>query len=73
MNGSKILQTLDANEWSKEFIDTFKDRKEEIDLNLMRTWFANAIMCGYDFRQREIDSLRAKIQIAYDKGFDDGV
>lgn len=51
---------IDAMNWAKEFIETFSDplSKEiqhwKIDENLMHSWFANAIMTGYDFAKRQM-------------------
>lgn len=36
-----ILQSTDAQVWAKEFIRLFGDRLEDIDEDLMITWFAN--------------------------------
>lgn len=35
---------MDARRWAKEFVRL----NPGIDEDLMHTWFANAIMCGYD-------------------------
>ena len=40
------LQTIDARVWAKEFCSRFGN--ETVDEALMITWFANAIMRGYD-------------------------
>lgn len=39
-----LHQTMDADVWAKEFC------RLNIcsDVDMMRAWFANAIMCGYD-------------------------
>jgi hypothetical protein len=39
-----LHQTTDASEWAREFKRLFPDSDE----SLMLTWFANAIMVGYD-------------------------
>lgn len=39
---------FDATVWAKEFMDIFGDKLNTIDESLMHTWFANAIMCGWD-------------------------
>lgn len=41
--GAKLLATTDASAWAKEFVRTFGGDEE-----LMRAWFANAIMTGWD-------------------------
>jgi hypothetical protein len=51
--GAKLHSTIDAEVWAKEFMNAWGDKiyqtnGECIDLDLMRTWFANAIMCGFD-------------------------
>ena len=49
-NLAKFLQRLgtDGQLWAKEFMKKFEEKKEEIDEELMRSWFANAIMAGHD-------------------------
>lgn len=58
----KLTQTIDASVWAKTFMEMFKDRHEEIDEELMLTWFANAIMTGSDRQyyrmQPKIDKLK---------------
>lgn len=39
-----LLETTDANVWAKEFVRI----NPCIDLDSIRSWFANAIMCGSD-------------------------
>lgn len=48
MNELKLLQTMDASIWAKEFMSIFGNRKQDIDEDLMLGWFANAIMTGHD-------------------------
>lgn len=38
-----LHQDMDAERWAKDFIEINGG-----DLDTMRAWFANAIMCGYD-------------------------
>lgn len=52
MHENELLQTMDATVWAAEFMERFKDRKQDIDADLMLGWFANAIMTGWDFRER---------------------
>lgn len=49
-NSAEFLQRLgtDGQLWAKEFMKKFEEKKEEIDEELMRSWFANAIMAGHD-------------------------
>lgn len=42
------LQSFDAVDWAKEFMRIFDKRRDEIDEALMLTWFANALMRGFD-------------------------
>jgi hypothetical protein len=42
----EVTQTTDALVWAKEFMRLFEDRREDIDADLMLTWFANAIETG---------------------------
>lgn len=51
-----ILQdTMDANIWAKEFMRLHKKFAWEVDEDMMRGWFANAIMAGYDNAMRKKD------------------
>ena len=45
--------TMDAKLWAEAFMRRFEHRKDEIDEGLMLTWFANAIMAGYDHARRQ--------------------
>lgn len=45
METKDLLQTMDADKWAKEFI---KLNPDATDLDMMRAWFANAIMTGWD-------------------------
>jgi len=45
-----LLQTMDAQEWAKEFIRIAPDATDE---GSMIGWFANAIMTGYDAGARK--------------------
>lgn len=45
---SDLLQTMDAKKWAEEFMRLFGNKREEIDEGLMISWFASAIMVGYD-------------------------
>lgn len=48
-----LIYEFDADKWAKEFMRIWGDRRDELDLDLMRSWFANAIMAGYDHAKRE--------------------
>ena len=47
----------DAREWAKEFIKTIQANNIPLvfDEDFMTTWFANAIMCGYDYAYKEMN------------------
>ncbi len=64
----KLYTTMDATVWAEEFLKCVVFEKHPIDLDTMRAWFANSIMCGYDHHgyktQKQIDSLNAKLKIA---------
>lgn len=51
--GAKLHGTMNAETWAFEFMKMFCERRNEIDEDLMRAWFANSIMCGYDHGQRK--------------------
>lgn len=45
----------DAREWAKKFMETTQANNIIINQELMLTWFANAIMCGYDYAYKEMN------------------
>jgi hypothetical protein len=47
---TSLPQTMDADVWAREFANRFHGRVvgDTIDIDLMRGWFANAIMAGFD-------------------------
>lgn len=49
-NHTRLLQTMDALEWAKEFVRLLEAGtfKEGVNVDLMVTWFAGSIMTGYD-------------------------
>jgi len=52
------LMGMDAQKWAKEFMRIWAGRWAEVDEALMISWFANAIMRGFDEggrRQKETD------------------
>jgi hypothetical protein len=56
---------MDAKIWASEFVRTIKS--EELDIRIdepfMTTWFANAIMTGFDFKsKRTNNALEKKIE-----------
>lgn len=50
-----LHDTMDAEVWAKEFI-----RINGGDLDMMRAWFANAIMCGWDHARGPINGDHAQ-------------
>lgn len=57
-DGKTWPQTFDADIWAKEFVE----RNPGSDVDTMRTWFANAIMLGYDtYRWRHCTKAKEKL------------
>ncbi len=50
------LTGMDAQEWAKEFMRIWAGRWAEVDEALMISWFANAIMRGFDEGRRRTDA-----------------
>ncbi len=48
-------QSMDAQVWAKEFMRLFGKSLSQIDEGLMISWFANAIMAGFDEANRRHD------------------
>ena len=67
MERDKLLGTMDAKVWTDEFMAT-KARlgNKEFDHAMMLSWFANAIMAGFDEAnrraQRALDAEREKVK-----------
>lgn len=50
----KFTQSFEATPWAREFVRCVKrNPKIATDVDCMRGWFANAIMRGYDERERQ--------------------
>lgn len=48
-----LPHTTDARTWTEEFLKTTRERPEiTFDPDTITTWFANAIMAGFDAGQR---------------------
>ena len=47
----ELLQTMDATKWAKSFVEMYPQMDEEV----MHSWFANAIMCGWDHHSWQTD------------------
>lgn len=56
-----LLNIPDGKVWADEFCRIAKSKGIELDADWMHTWFANAIMCGYDQRNRE--DLRTTLEV----------
>lgn len=63
-----LNDTMDAVIWAKEFMRIFGDKIYQtngkvIDEDLMRSWFANSIMAGFDEayrrQQKHVDKLKS--------------
>ena len=50
--GEKLHRTMDAQQWAEEFMRRKFLHNFAVDEELMRAWFANAIMCGFDHGRR---------------------
>lgn len=54
---SKLPQSFDARDWAKEFVQHVLAKPSiATDEETMLTWFANAIMAGYDEYARKFES-----------------
>jgi hypothetical protein len=49
------LPSFDARDWAKAFLKAYDNDKVVLDEETMTTWFANALMRGYDQRTAELD------------------
>ena len=56
-NYNYLLSDFDGLHWAKAFCEVVGEKIPEIkeQESWMHTWFANAIMCGYDCAKREMD------------------
>ena len=69
MTMPKCLQTMDAQQWARDFIETINTIPTPvIDEDIMIGWFANAIMVGYDTAMRKIDHMELCTNPSCDKG-----
>lgn len=49
MNNDRLVGEFDASKWAEAFVETVWEHPEiPGDIGTMTTWFANAIMAGYD-------------------------
>lgn len=52
---NEILQSFDCREWAREFVERVKNNPSiATDEATMTGWFANALMRGYDERNKEL-------------------
>lgn len=58
----KLHETMDADVWAREFIRL----NNSSDLDMMRSWFANAIMCGWDHSRWKIERQLSERDAALD-------
>lgn len=57
-------RSVDAVVWAQKFVEYKKRYRwthSEIDEDLMTTWFANAIMAGYDEATRRATAARSNL------------
>jgi len=51
--GKPLIEDMDASRWAREFDDMLaKQYNVRVDQGWLVSWFANAIMCGYDVATR---------------------
>jgi hypothetical protein len=49
MTNNDLTQTTDAPQWARAFVRMVNEFGHEVDEDLMRAWFANAIETGRTF------------------------
>ncbi len=60
-----VLLSFDAGDWAASFIATLRDNPNiVVDEELMVTWFANALMRGYDEREWRTPEYKRSIRRA---------
>ena len=68
MSETDLLHTMDARVWALEFYKRFGG-----DEQLMLTWFANALMCGYDDGKKHlraaVDEMRELMACGHPKAY----
>ena len=47
-----LTQEFSGDVWAREFLRINPEEKTGLDLDIMRAWFCNAIMAGYDHANR---------------------
>jgi len=58
---NELLGTTDGREWAKEFMRLFEGELigDEVDLELMHGWFANAIEVGRSAGEKPVEAESA--------------
>ena len=61
---SKLPQSFDARDWASEFVEIFNKLYPGVDIDegWMISWFANALMCGYDTHDRRTKKRIERMQ-----------
>ena len=57
-----LHSTMDAKIWAEEFMKYFYNILFEFDEGVMLSWFANAIMTGYDHSSRRSEEKINKLK-----------
>lgn len=59
-----LNDTFDAQIWAQEWLKTIKEHPDiPTDEGTMSSWFANALMAGYDYAYREMEAKSEAQQI----------
>jgi hypothetical protein len=59
---------MDANVWARGFMRINKNRMGELTHEIMRAWFANALMTGYDYSRGPINGAHAAYLLKQEAG-----
>ncbi len=64
--GHEIVQSFDARDWARDFVAHVKAHPGiPADEETMTTWFANALMRGWDESQRLVDAQQQMLGSSY--------
>uniref|UniRef100_A0A6M3J041 Uncharacterized protein n=3 Tax=viral metagenome TaxID=1070528 RepID=A0A6M3J041_9ZZZZ len=70
----ELVNSMDARVWAKEFMRLYENSRKApqnipdwVDEDLMRGWFANAIMAGYDNATRKLQAENKALKEQLDK------
>ena len=68
----ELVNSMDARVWAKEFMRLYENSRKApqnipdwVDEDLMRGWFANAIMAGYDNATRKLQAENKALKERY--------